>query len=145
MQITATFDTYEEMMDFAAKLQKEEKAEKKETEHPVSDKASSVIPDAQPAPAGAGSVAPLHAPVTQPVQTPTAQPVQTPTAQPVQTSAPSYTLDSLSVAAMTLMDRGMQQQLQQLLAGYGVASLPELPKEQYGAFATALRGMGAQI
>ena len=137
MQITATFDTYEEMMDFAAKLQKEEKAEKKETEHPVSDKASSVIPDAQPAPAGAGSVAPLHAPVT--------QPVQTPTAQPVQTSAPSYTLDSLSVAAMTLMDRGMQQQLQQLLAGYGVASLPELPKEQYGAFATALRGMGAQI
>lgn len=137
MQITATFDTYEEMMDFAAKLQKEEKAEKKETEHPVSDKASSVIPDAQPAPAGAGSVAPLQAPVT--------QPVQTPTAQPVQTSAPSYTLDSLSVAAMTLMDRGMQQQLQQLLAGYGVTSLPELPKEQYGAFATALRGMGAQI
>lgn len=137
MQITATFDTYEEMMDFAAKLQKEEKAEKKETEHPVSDKASSVIPDAQPAPAGAGSVAPLQAPVT--------QPVQTPTAQPVQTSAPSYTLDSLSVAAMTLMDRGMQQQLQQLLAGYGVASLPELPKELYGAFATALRGMGAQI
>ena len=137
MQITATFDTYEEMMDFAAKLRKEEKAEKKETEHTVSDKASSVIPDAQPAPAGAGSVAPLQAPVT--------QPVQTPTAQPVQTSAPSYTLDSLSVAAMTLMDRGMQQQLQQLLAGYGVASLPELPKEQYGAFATALRGMGAQI
>lgn len=137
MQITATFDTYEEMMDFAAMLQKEEKAEKKETEHPVSDKASSVIPDAQPAPAGAGSVAPLQAPVT--------QPVQTPTAQPVQTYAPSYTLDSLSVAAMTLMDRGMQQQLQQLLAGYGVASLPELPKEQYGAFATALRGMGAQI
>lgn len=137
MQITATFDTYEEMMDFAAMLQKEEKAEKKETEHPVSDKASSVIPDAQPAPAGAGSVAPLQAPVT--------QPVQTHTAQPVQTSAPSYTQDSLSVAAMTLMDRGMQQQLQQLLAGYGVASLPELPKEQYGAFATALRGMGAQI
>ena len=46
---------------------------------------------------------------------------------------------------MTLMDKGMQAQLQELLAGYGVEALPALPKDQYGNFATALRGMGANI
>jgi len=46
---------------------------------------------------------------------------------------------------MTLMDKGMQMQLQQLIQSYGVNSLVELPQDQYGNFATALRGMGAQI
>ena len=32
-----------------------------------------------------------------------------------------------------------------LKEGFGVDALPQLPKEQYGAFATALREMGAQI
>lgn len=63
----------------------------------------------------------------------------------VPTTAPSYTRDDLSRAAMTLMDKGMQMQLQQLIQSYGVNSLVELPQEQYGNFATALRGMGAQI
>lgn len=124
MQIVATFNDFEEMLDFAAKLQSEKKGE----QTPV------------------GSEVPVqNAPVqTPPVQTPPVQtpPVQTP---PVQTTAPTYTLDDLSRAAMVLMDRGMQGQLQALLAEYGVASLPELPKAQYGPFATALRGMGAQI
>lgn len=64
---------------------------------------------------------------------------------PIQTTSPSYKMEDLSGAAMQLMDKGMQAQLQQLLAGYGVDSLPSLPPEQYGAFATALRGLGAQI
>lgn len=68
-----------------------------------------------------------------------AQPVTVPTA------SKTYTLDELASAAMLLMDRGMQTQLQELLAGYGVEALPMLPPEQYGNFATALRGMGAQI
>lgn len=63
----------------------------------------------------------------------------------VPTSQPVYTLDDLSRAAMTLMDSGRMTDLQQLLASFGVSSLPDLPKEQYGTFATALRGMGAQI
>ena len=57
----------------------------------------------------------------------------------------TYTLDDLANAAMTLMDKGMQTQLQNLLAEYGVEALPALPKNQYGNFATALRGMGANI
>lgn len=63
----------------------------------------------------------------------------------VPTSGTTYTLDDLAGAAMLLMDRGMQVQLQELLARYGVEALPMLPPEQYGNFATALRGMGAQI
>lgn len=67
------------------------------------------------------------------------------TVTPVVTTAREYTLDDLAAAAMTLMDKGMQPQLQELLKNYGVEAMPQLPKEQYGAFATALRGMGAQI
>ena len=63
----------------------------------------------------------------------------------VQTSTPSYTLDDISRAATTLMDAGRQGELIELLRQFGIATLPDLPKEQYGAFATALRGMGAQI
>ncbi len=81
----------------------------------------------------------------QPVPQQTA-PVQQPIPQQaVQTTAPTYQLEDLSRAAMQLMDKGMQEQLQQLLASYGVESLPGLPAEQYGNFATALRGLGAQI
>lgn len=63
----------------------------------------------------------------------------------VQTSVPTYTRDELSKAAMLLMDKGMQAQLMQLIQSFGVQSLVELPPEQYGNFATGLRGMGAQI
>lgn len=76
-------------------------------------------------------------------------PVATPSAGPMQTAVPTsqheYTMDELARAAMTLMDKGGMAELQQLLAGYGCESLQQLPKEQYGNFATALRGMGAQI
>lgn len=57
----------------------------------------------------------------------------------------SYTLDDLAVAGMSLMDSGRQADLHQLLASFGVEALPALPPAQYGAFATALRGMGAKI
>ena len=55
-----------------------------------------------------------------------------------------YTLDDLARAAMPLMDTHMAD-LQRLLQSFGVEALPNLPKEQYGAFATALRGMGGRI
>ncbi|MDD3253102.1 MAG: hypothetical protein PHV18_11135 [Lachnospiraceae bacterium] len=68
-----------------------------------------------------------------------------PTSQPVPTTAATYTLDDLGRAGMTLMDSGRQGDLLNLLAQFGVATLPEIPPAQYGAFATALRGLGAQI
>lgn len=110
---------------------------------------------AQPQPVPVQQVSMQPAPVQQTAQAQAVQPVPVvqaaaqpsvptqPTAVP--TLAKSYTLDELASAAMLLMDRGMQTQLQDLLAGFGVESLPMLPPEQYGNFATALRGMGAQI
>lgn len=93
------------------------------------------------------SVQTQQVPVQQPVQT-TQTVVQAPVQMPqqqVQTSTQTYVLDDISKAAMTLMDAGRQQELLLLLNQFGVESLPALPQEQYGAFATALRGMGAHI
>ena len=56
-----------------------------------------------------------------------------------------YTEDDLAKAAIPLMDAGGQRVLVDLLSQFGVTTLPQLPKEQYGAFATALRGLGAKI
>lgn len=63
----------------------------------------------------------------------------------VPTVAPSYSLDQLAVAATQLVDAGRREELVQLLASFGVQALTALPKEQYGAFATQLRAMGAKI
>ncbi len=70
-------------------------------------------------------------------------------AAPVQVSVPTsthtYTPDELAGAAMQLMDSGRQNELLLLLQQFGVNSIPALQPPQYGAFATALRDMGAQI
>ncbi len=63
----------------------------------------------------------------------------------VPTSAPVYTFDDLARAAGPLMDAGKTADLQALLRSFNVQALTQLPKEQYGAFATALRGLGARI
>ena len=80
-----------------------------------------------------------------PVQAAPTQPVQQQTPAAVPTAPHTYTQDDLARAAMTLMDSGRQSDLLGLLASFGVASLPALHQEQYGPFATALRGLGAQI
>lgn len=81
-------------------------------------------------------------------QAPTQQ-QQAPTQAPqgaVPTSASQYTLEQLAVAATQLMDAGRQQELVNMLNhSFGVQALTQLPKEQYGAFATKLREMGAKI
>ncbi|MDR7237167.1 hypothetical protein [Neobacillus drentensis] len=100
------------------------------------EQATNVVPfQQQPAPTAVPT-----APMQQPVQQ---APVQQ--AQAVPTSAPTYTMDQLAVAATQLMDAGRQPELLALLQSFGVPSLMALPKEQYGAFATSLRGMGANI
>lgn len=113
-----------------------------------------------PAPAPAAPVSP--APVT-PTQTPapTATPpvaAPAPTAGPTSAApgntpaptvpvagAPTYTLDQISRAGASLVDAGKMQQLLELLGRYGVQAVTQLKPEQYGAFATELRGLGAQI
>ena len=54
-------------------------------------------------------------------------------------------MEQLAVAATQLVDAGRREELVQLLRQFGVEALTQLPKEQYGAFATALRQMGAKI
>lgn len=74
-----------------------------------------------------------------------AQSQQPPAPTGVPTSTQSYTLEQLAVAATPLMDSGKQAELVQLLQQFGVQSLTHLPKDRYGEFATALRGLGARI
>lgn len=92
--------------------------------------APAAVPTAPPA-----APAPAPAPVSSPAPGPAAVP----------TSTQTYTLDQLAVAATQLVDAGRREELVQLLASFGVQALTALPKEQYGAFATALRQMGAKI
>lgn len=146
MKIEVTFDSLDEVRKFTEMvLVGQATAQPSNTQAPV-----------QPAPAVHNTAVPVQAaPVqTAPIQTAPVQtaPVQTAPVQttPVQTAVPTstvaYTMDDLARAGMSLMDCGKQAELQKLLKeGFGVDALPQLPKEQYGAFATALRGMGAQI
>lgn len=46
---------------------------------------------------------------------------------------------------LTASDPAKMGELQSLLAQYGVQAITQLPPAQYGAFATALRGLGARI
>ncbi len=153
--INVTFDTLEDMLRFANKLAGLGQAGPAPLQENTPMVPATPAPQAPVAPA---SPAPGQQPVTAaPI---TAAPVQTivPTQQAaavvaatapqtalVQTSAPSYSMDDLTNTAVMLMDSGRQADLLNLLAQFGVEALPALPREQYGAFATALRGLGAQI
>lgn len=113
-----------------------------------------------PAPTPA-TEAPMQTPVQAPLpQNPIPVQMQIPTAPPVQvqgqpnnaapvnavpTTTQTYTMDQLAVAAQQLMDAGRVNELRQLLTNFGVQALTALPKEQYGAFATQLRALGAKI
>ena len=128
-QITVVYKDFDEMKAVARELLKDELSVGKTPTTPA-------VPAAPSAP---------KAPAAPAVPTAPAAPAAPAQAPSMPTSAPSYTRDDLSRAAMTLMDKGMQGQLQQLIQCYGVASLMELQPEHYGSFATALRGLGAQI
>ena len=150
MQIVATFNNFEELTEFAraiSGISSDAVAPVPAVQQPVPP-----APAVQQTPVQQTPVAPVQqtpvAPVAPAPVTPVAPvaPVQqTPAASSVPVGAHDYSLDEISVAAMQLMDTGRQSELQQLLAGFGVPSLPALPKAQYGAFATQLRAMGARI
>ena len=132
--ITVEFKDFEDMMGFARNLVSTVETKDKP-------------PVQQAAPAMTQPVQQVAPATPQPVQTQQMAPVTPPPVQqaPVQTAAPSYSADDLARAAMTLMDSGRQGDLINLLAQFGTDTLIRLPQEQYGAFATALRGLGAPI
>ena len=143
-QITLTFDSYEELVSFSEKLLSREGGME-------TSAVSTAVPatEVKQAESYGQQIAPhfpeanTSAQLNQQAQNQVTQSVA-PT-QAVPTAAPTYTREDLSKAAMSLMDKGMQAQLQQLIQSFGVTSLVELPAEQYGSFATAIREMGAQI
>ena len=95
-----------------------------------------------------GQQPPVQAPQPVAPTVPTQQaPVQAPQAPqaPVQTQVPTYTQQDLALAATQLMDSGKQQDVLNLIASFGVQALTQLPQEQFGNFATALRTLGAKI
>ena len=74
---------------------------------------------------------------------PTQPPVQAP-GVPL-AAAPQYTVDQIMAAGATLMDAGKVNELMTLLHSFGVQAVMDLKPEQMGAFATALRELGAKI
>lgn len=63
----------------------------------------------------------------------------------VPVTAPTYTLDQIAKAGASLVDAGKMEQLFGLLTKYGVQAVTQLVPDQYGAFATELRALGAQL
>ena len=166
MNITVTFDSLMEVKEFAAVFSRqatEVKAPEPVIPQDITAPAAAPQPAVPIAPAvpvaPIQTVAPVAAvvPAQQPVvpvqpaapirpTAPAASPVPTaPVPQAVPTSTRTYTPDELAKAAMQLMDSGRQNELLELLRQFGTNSIPALQPSQYGAFATALRGMGAQI
>lgn len=140
-QITVVYKDFEEMKAVARELLKDELKEKQEKGEKSVPYGQQIAPHFPNANVGQTTAAPAGQPAA---VTPAPSPAA-PAQQAVPTTAPSYTREDLSRAAITLMDKGLQAQLQQLVQSFGVNSLMELPPEQYGNFATALRGMGAEI
>ena len=101
--------------------------------------------------------APPVAPVTQPttvapvvpasVSVPTTpEPTQAPPTPAVPVApVKEYTLEEIQVALQPLMDAGRTNEIIGLMQKYKVASLPELPKEQFPSLVVDLRNMGARI
>lgn len=145
MNINVTFQDFKEMEEFCRSIVggTPEKKAASPTLAPVPSQNASVPVQMVSAPAQSVPVQPIvtQQPAVAPTQASSPAPVQT----AVPTTAQSYSADDLARAAMTLMDAGRMNDLQALLAQFGINSLPELPESQRGAFATALRGMGAKI
>ena len=106
---------------------------------PATVQAPPVAPVAQPA-----TVAPV-VPTSVSVPT-TPEPTQAPPAPAVPVApVKEYTLEEIQVALQPLMDAGRTNEIVGLMQKYKVASLPELPKEQFPNLVVDLRNMGARI
>lgn len=106
---------------------------------PATVQAPPVAPVAQPAP-----VAPV-VPTSVSVPT-TPEPTQAPPTPAVPVApVKEYTLEEIQVALQPLMDAGRTNEIVGLMQKYKVASLPELPKDQFPNLVVDLRNMGARI
>ena len=107
---------------------------------PATAEPAPVAPVAQPAP-----VAPSVVPTSVSVPTiPGPQQVPVTPAVPV-APVKEYTLEEIQVALQPLMDAGRTNEIVGLMQKYKVASLPELPKDQFPNLVVDLRNMGARI
>lgn len=113
------------------------------TTNPAGTSATPPVVPTAPAPAPAAVPTAGQPPVAPPAAP--QQPEPTPPPAAVPTAQQTYTIDQLAVAATALVDAGRQPEVMALLQQFGVQALTQLPKEQYGNFATALRQMGAKI
>ncbi len=114
-------------------------------------KAAAVTAPIQPAPAPV-VLQPTPTPAPVPTTVPTTVPAAAAAPAPIQTpppaipiTVPTYTKEQLAIAATQLMDANRRGELVALLKSFNVPALTMLPPDQYGAFATALRELGAKI
>lgn len=106
---------------------------------PATVQAPPVAPVAQPAPVAPVVPTSVSVPTTpEPTQ---AQPTPAVPVAPVK----EYTLEEIQVALQPLMDAGRTNEIVGLMQKYKVASLPELPKDQFPNLVVDLRNMGARI
>lgn len=111
---------------------------------PVAAPAPAPVPTPAPALVAPAPTVPAAAPAPAPA-TPAPATASTPAPTAVPTSAPTYTIEQLAKAGAVLAQSGRMQDALSLLARYGVQTVNQLKPEQYGAFATELRALGAQI
>ena len=106
---------------------------------PATVQAPPVAPVAQPTPVTPVVPTSVSVPTTpEPTQ---AQPTPAVPVAPVK----EYTLEEIQVALQPLMDAGRTNEIVGLMQKYKVASLPELPKDQFPNLVVDLRNMGARI
>ena len=106
-----------------------------------------------PATVQAPPVAPVAQPTTVAPVVPTSAPAPTTPAPQQATPTPAvpvapvkeYTLEEIQVALQPIMDAGRTNEIVGLMQKYKVASLPELPKDQFPSLVVDLRNMGARI
>ena len=96
-------------------------------------------------PAAPLALAPAPLPVTPAPLAPAPLAPAAPAPAAVPTAPQAYTMDQLAVAATQLVDAGRGEELVAILTAFGVQALTQLPKEQYGNFATYLRSLGVRI
>lgn len=106
---------------------------------PATVQAPPVAPVAQPT--TVAPVVPTSVSVPTTPEPPQAQPTPAVPVAPVK----EYTLEEIQVALQPLMDAGRTNEIVGLMQKYKVASLPELPKEQFPNLVVDLRNMGARI
>lgn len=139
MKINIEFEDLRETVIFADFInERTAPAQSAPAVQPAAPTPTPAVGQVQPAVQGMGQAAPVQQPVQPPAPAQQAQVA-------VPTTAPAYTLEDLGRAGVAAQEMGKDAEVRALVASFGVASLHELPEAQYGAFATALRSLGAPI